>query len=150
MRRATATAFLSALIAIFAAVPGAAAPRAQGVAVRDSTDSVTYQSTISHDGHVVDPAISLPLTKRWSVPLNGPSYPIIAEGLVIVTSATPPSSYGSRLTAFDAGTGDVAWHRNISGTYNWSAAAYDAGRVFVVNFDGLLRAFDAADGSMRW
>ncbi len=150
MRRALATGFLSVLIAISASAPGSAATHPRMYTPTSPTDSVTYQSTISHDGHVVDPSITLPLQQRWSVPLNNPSYPIIAQGWVIVTSEGSTTSYGSRLTALDASTGTEVWGRNISGTYNWSTAAYDNGAVFVVNFDGLLRAFDAATGSKLW
>lgn len=47
-------------------------------------------------------------------------------------------------------TGATVWSQPISGIYFWSNAAYDAGRVFVVNADGLLRAFDAATGTLAW
>lgn len=39
---------------------------------------------------------------------------------------------------------------DLGGTYFWSNAAYDAGRVFALNYDGLLRAFDAASGALLW
>lgn len=38
----------------------------------------------------------------------------------------------------------------ISGTYSWSGHAYDHGKIFVINVDGLLRSFDAATGQAGW
>jgi outer membrane protein assembly factor BamB len=79
------------------------------------------------------------------------SYPLIADGRVFVTVADIPNfAYGTTLYALDQATGATLWSQTISGTYYWSNAAYDAGRVFVVNFDGLLRAFDAASGALDW
>jgi outer membrane protein assembly factor BamB len=34
--------------------------------------------------------------------------------------------------------------------FEWVGAAYDGGRVFAVNFDGRLRAIDAATGATAW
>jgi outer membrane protein assembly factor BamB len=38
----------------------------------------------------------------------------------------------------------------LTGTYYWSSLAYEAGTVFVNNFDGAITAFDAATGAQRW
>jgi outer membrane protein assembly factor BamB len=38
----------------------------------------------------------------------------------------------------------------ISGNYHWSASAYDHGKICVINFEGLLRSFDAATGTPGW
>ncbi|MFL5767608.1 MAG: PQQ-binding-like beta-propeller repeat protein, partial [Actinomycetota bacterium] len=125
-------------------------PAAEAV-TSTSPDAVAYQADIAHDGHVVDSAITLPLDQRWSIPVENPSYPIIAQGLVIVTSrGSTIGGYGTRLSAFDQATGDEVWARNIKGTYYWSNAAYEAGKVFVVDYDGLLRALDAATGTKLW
>jgi outer membrane protein assembly factor BamB len=85
----------------------------------------------------------------WSVSAESPSYPIIAEDRVVVTERGDEND-GTRLVAFDARSGREAWSHPISGTYFWSNAAYDGGRLFVVNFDGLLRAFQATDGAQLW
>jgi len=112
--------------------------------------AVAYQINPSHTGFVKT-GPPPPLQKRWEVDLGGPiSYPLIAEGKVFVTVSNT-STYGTRLYALDAATGQVVWGPiNISGTYYWSNAAYEAGRVFVVNFDGLLKAFDAGTGTLLW
>jgi outer membrane protein assembly factor BamB len=116
------------------------------------TLAVTYQISVSHDGCSSDSTIVPPLTQRWSRDFAGPvSYPLIADGRVFVTVADIPDfGYGTTLYALDQATGATVWSQTISGTYYWSNAAYDAGRVFVVNFDGLLRAFDAASGAPTW
>ena len=60
------------------------------------------------------------------------------------------SQYGKTLYALRESDGSVAWSRPISGLYNWSNAAYDTGRVFVVNFDGYLQALAADTGALVW
>ena len=35
------------------------------------------------------------------------------------------------------------WSYSLTGTYYWSTLCDENGRVFALNFDGLLRAFDA-------
>ena len=87
-------------------------------------------------------------TQRWSRDLGGQiSYPLIVGGRIFVTVANQ-ASYGTKLYALDEANGATLWGPvDLGGTYGWSNAAYDAGRVFAVNFDGLLRAFDAASGA---
>ena len=57
---------------------------------------------------------------------------------------------GTTLYALNQVTGATVWSQRIGGPYYWSAAAYDAGRVFVVNSGGLLTAFEAASGAAAW
>jgi outer membrane protein assembly factor BamB len=116
------------------------------------TQAVAYQVGISHDGYSGDTGIVAPLNLHWTLDLTGSvSYPLIADGKVFVTVvSTPGGAYGTTLYALDQATGATVWSQTISGTYYWSNAAYDAGRVYVVNFDGLLRAFDAATGALVW
>ena len=45
--------------------------------------------------------------------------------------------------AFDEVTGTQLWSQSITGTYGFINAAYDAQKVFVINFDGLMQSFDA-------
>ncbi|MFL5737777.1 MAG: PQQ-binding-like beta-propeller repeat protein [Actinomycetota bacterium] len=151
MRHITNAIALMLLIVIVGSAQGtASAHRARAFVTTSPTDSVTYQSTISHDGHVVDPTITLPLVQRWTVSLTHPSYPIIAQGLVIVTSYDATTGSSSHLSAFDSSMGTEVWSDDISGRYGWAAATYDNGFVFVVNFDGVLRAVNAADGTTLW
>jgi outer membrane protein assembly factor BamB len=116
--------------------------------------AVSFQADMAHSGDAGDAGLAAPLAQRWSVRLGDwVSYPIIAEGKVFVTVDPGNRSergYGTILYALDQQTGAVAWSREIAGTYWWSNAAYDAGRVFVVNEDGLVRAFSAATGARLW
>ncbi len=116
--------------------------------------SVTWQNNPTHDGF--DPASPLvtPLTLKWTRDLSGSgvqsiSYPLIAQGLVFVTTTTE-NNYGAKLMALNENTGATVWSANVGGTYYFADAAYDSGKIFVVNFDGLMRAFDAATGTLLW
>jgi outer membrane protein assembly factor BamB len=115
-----------------------------------SGQAVAYQIDPAHSGFQSD-GITPPLTTRWSRNLGGwVSYPLIAGGRVFVTVANQ-STYGTKLYALDEATGSNSWGPiDLPGTYYWSGIAYDAGRVFALNFDGLLRAFDAASGAPLW
>lgn len=103
--------------------------------------AVTYQIDPAHTGSQYDTTIP-PLAQRWSRDLgNTVSYPLIAGGKVFVTTVTG-------LHALDATNGATVWATGDIGTS--PAAAYDAGRVFVINRNGLLRAFDASSGTQVW
>jgi outer membrane protein assembly factor BamB len=112
--------------------------------------SVAYQVNVAHSGEQVGSTLVPPLTERWRRTFpDSVSYPLIVDGRVFVTVANT-DSYGTTLHALDATDGQEIWSRPISGTYFWSNAAYDAGRVFVVNFDGVMSAFDAVTGTLDW
>lgn len=119
------------------------------------SQSVAYQIDYAHSGRAVfaNPPV-FPDSPAWSATLNGQiSYPLIAGGRVFVTTSAPltGSGYGTSLYALDLQTGAVAWGPiSIPGTYFWSGHAYDNGKLFVINFDGVLRAFDAASGALIW
>jgi outer membrane protein assembly factor BamB len=115
-------------------------------------ESVAWQNNTVHDGF--DPASPLvpPLEVKWSRDLSASgvtsiSYPLIAQGLVFVTTAT--ANFDNALLALDEQTGTPVWSADVGGT-NFANAAYDSGKVFVVNGDGLMKAFDAATGSLLW
>ena len=112
--------------------------------------AVAYQIDATHSGAQFD-SVTPPLTQRWSRDLGGQiSYPLIAGGRIFVTVANQ-SVYGTKLYALDEANGATLWGPvDLGGTYGWSNAAYEAGRVFAVNYDGLLRAFDAASGALLW
>ena len=115
--------------------------------------SVTWQNNAVHDGYDPSSPLTPPLTLKWqknfsSMNVQSISYPLIAQGLVIVTTYT--SSFGKSIVAFDEVTGTQLWSHDIAGTYGFVNAAYDAQKVFVVNFDGLMQTFDAATGSLLW
>ena len=118
------------------------------VTATESDIASAYQVDAAHDGLQTDSALAPPLAARWTVTLpNAASYPVIAAGKVFVTAA---ASSGSTLYALSQADGHVLWQDAIPGTYAFSAAAYDAGRVFVVNSDGLLQALDPATGAQLW
>jgi outer membrane protein assembly factor BamB len=118
-------------------------------------EAVAWQHNIVHDGY--DPASSLvtPLTLKWRRNLAASgvtsiSYPLIAEGRVFVTTSTGYTTHIQKLMALDARTGDTIWSANISSYFPFANAAYDSGKVLVVNSYGTVTAFDAATGAMLW
>jgi len=115
------------------------------------TDSVAYQVTAKHDGLAGGSALPDGLSRKWSKDLGGTvSYPVIAGGRVFVT-VEHTASYGTDLYAFDAQTGAALWGPvDLGGVYFISSLAYNAGRLFAVNYDGLLRGFDPATGTQLW
>ncbi len=121
-----------------------------------SDRSVTWQNTPAHDGCNPWSSMAPPLTLKWqhdftSQGVNAVSYPLIAQGLVIVTTAAySGNNYTLSLVAFDEATGQQKWSANMPGTFGFFNAAYDSGKVFVVNFAGLMNAFDAATGNPLW
>jgi outer membrane protein assembly factor BamB len=137
--------------------PDAGAPDGPGpdlapVDVAPGTAAVAYQIDEAHTGGITGTGLTPPLTMAWSATLEGQiSYPLIAEGKVFVTTSGTGVSYGTRLHALDAGTGQPAWDPiDLSGTYFWSNATYGQGTLYVVNFDGLLRTYNAASGQPGW
>jgi outer membrane protein assembly factor BamB len=74
---------------------------------------------------------------------------LIAQGLVIVTTNIGNAN-GNTLWALNESTGATIWSVDIPESYPFANAAYDSGKVFVVEFDGLMNAFDAATGTLLW
>lgn len=118
---------------------------ATGALASPGNDAVTYLVNPAHSNVMYTPNLAPPLTKKWTVDLGSTvSYPLIAQGDVYVVA-------GANLYALNAATGQTAWGPiPITGTYSEGYIAYDAGKVFAVNFDGLLNAYDAATGSLLW
>src|SRR5207237_7079351 len=87
----------------------------------------------------------------WSTSLGDlVSYPLIAEGKVFVAVRNGWIA-GARLYALDAATGAIAWGPvEVDGGLYRATTAYDAGRVFALNYEGLLRAYAAGDGALVW
>ena len=116
--------------------------------------AVAFQIDPAHDGNTkFKHGFAPPLTQVWVSKLDGPvSYPLIANGLVFITVGDL-QKYGTNLLALDMGSGATVWHQKIkgSGLNYWSAAAYDKGRVFVINDFGQLQAFSAdRSGQFLW
>jgi outer membrane protein assembly factor BamB len=151
------------------------APARSGVSTTSTTrsdNSVTPTSPQRADDAVsflVNPAhtssqateISDPPVRKWDVDLGGRvSYPLIVGTRVYVTVEDRPASNdppgvgptGARLVALAASSGQVIWGPVELGDSNgnFGADAYEGGRVYAANGDGLVRAFDAQDGTLLW
>ena len=112
--------------------------------------AVNFQIDASHTGDTSVQHLTPPLRQRWVVNFGRSiSYPLIADGKVYVTVRNA-TSYGTMLYALDQANGATVWSYALGGTYYWSGTCYENGRVFAVNFDGLLRAFDGATGNLIW
>lgn len=117
--------------------------------------SIAYQVDYAHSGRAVfGGSLTFPASPTWSVTLNGMiSYPVIAGDMAYVTTNASSTGLGdgASLYALDLATGAVLWGPAAIATGSlWSGHAFDQGRLFVLNNDGDLRAFDAATGSPQW
>lgn len=120
-----------------------------GAAGAGKEEAVAYQIDVAHSGSATLKKFKTPLKFKWNVYLGGPvSYPLIAEGMVFVTT---PQKNSTRLVALDLKTGAIVWQTPIGGANNsWSGAAYDKGTVFVVDLQGAVEAFNAKTGKVKW
>ncbi|HEY1708956.1 MAG TPA: PQQ-binding-like beta-propeller repeat protein [Rhizomicrobium sp.] len=117
-----------------------------------AADAVAYQMDIAHDGNTTMAGdFSAPLKRRWVRNLEGMvSYPLIAKGMVFVTVADTTNE-GVQFYALSLKTGETIWHKFVGGHYRWANAAYDDGRVFLLDSDGMLQAFMADNsGKHLW
>lgn len=109
-----------------------------------------YQINAMHSGSVYSEGLTPPLKQKWVVSFGQPiSYPLIADGRVFVT-VRHESGNGTRLVGLNAANGAMLWSYALGAYSAWSALCYENGRVFAINGDGLLRAFDAANGDVIW
>jgi outer membrane protein assembly factor BamB len=128
---------------------------ASSVVTFASKPAVAYQIDPAHTGSQSD-GLTPPLVQRWSrefgTSLSTISYPLIVEGKVFVLVDNGPLINGTNLYALDQATGATVWGpiQDRFGSFSFAGLAYDNGRVFVLNFDGFLRAFNASSGAMIW
>lgn len=109
-----------------------------------------YQIDETHTGYAEAPGLTPPLKQKWAVNFGKSiSYPLIADGRVFVTVGIAAGS-GTTLYGLDAESGSTLWSFSLGAYSQWSALCYENGRVFAINGDGLLRAFDGATGSVIW
>lgn len=123
------------------------------VAVRPAlaAKSVAYQINIAHSGVQTDTNLAPPYVQKWAATFPGAvSYPLVADGLVFVTAVTEPAQPHVTLYALDSQTGQLVWSRGVPNTFDWANAAYENGRIFVLNYDGVLTACNAANGTLIW
>lgn len=114
-------------------------------------EAAALQNNPAHSGSVVLKGWQPPLRQKWARSFEGAvSYPLIANGMAFVTVADPNSS-GTILYALDLKTGQSIWRNPIGGNQNWSNAAYDKGRIFVLSDNDRLLAFTADNvGTLLW
>ena len=143
------------LIAVVVAFAVVALLMASSVATFASQPAVAYQIDPAHTGSQND-GLTPPLVQRWSrelgISTSTISYPLIVEGKVFVLVDNGINNNGTNLYALDQATGATVWgpFEDKIGHFSFAGLAYDAGRVFVLNYDGVLRAFDASTGAMVW
>ncbi len=113
-------------------------------------EAVAFQINAWHTGAVENDTLTPPLTTRWTVDLGAVvSYPLIAGGRVFVTIGS--TKVAAKLVALDQKTGKTLWGPvELGGVHAMSHAAYDDGKVFTLNSDGQLRAFEAPTGNELW
>jgi outer membrane protein assembly factor BamB len=115
--------------------------------------SVTYQITPAHDGAAdFAQGLTLPLQRAWSRSFpHTLSYPVVADGKVFVNlSHDSFTTTGSKVVAMALADGRTLWQKTIPGSLHWSASTYDNGRLFVVNDDGIVYAFNPETGTLFW
>jgi len=109
-----------------------------------------YQINATHSGSVYSEGLTPPLKQKWSFNFGQPiSYPLIADGRVFVTVRNP-SGNGTRLVAFNTADGAILWSYVLGAYSAWSGLCYENSRVFAINGDGLLRAFNVVTGEVVW
>src|SRR3954462_13560179 len=63
---------------------GSAAPSEPA---QPADEATAYQQDATHDGYIPDAGLAAPLTQAWSITLpDAVSYPVIADGMVFVTT----------------------------------------------------------------
>ena len=111
--------------------------------------TVGYRGNPTHDSRVAG-VPAPPLGVLWQADLGSPmGYPVVAEGAVFV-SVRNKTGTGTTIVSLDAATGAVRWSVPNPGVYWYGGLAYDAGRLYVVNHDGDLRALAPASGAVLW
>ncbi|TMD81980.1 MAG: hypothetical protein E6I78_14360 [Chloroflexi bacterium] len=151
MNRIVGALALVGSLAITSVLPAAASPTdspAPPTAAAATDQAVAWGNDAAHTGSQPGDPLAPPLTKSWVDDLGGDvAFPIIAAGRVYVTAKTQAST---RLIALEAATGQLDWMIDLGGGRLAANVAYDNGRVFVDNGNGLVMAFDAQTGARDW
>ena len=105
-----------------------------------------YQIDETHTGSISSSGLTPPLRPKWTLNFGRKmSYPLIANGKVYVTMRYATNVFGTDLYALNAADGATLWSYSLGGSFYWSAIRYENGRVFAINYDGLLRAREERD-----
>ncbi|MBX5462052.1 MAG: PQQ-like beta-propeller repeat protein [Steroidobacteraceae bacterium] len=121
-----------------------------------TSQAVGFHIDPAHAGHATlatgQPVF--PTTSTWTTTLNNKvSYPVIAEGKVFVlTDGVLETGTGRSLYALNETDGSIAWGPITLpfSSFSYAAHAYDHGRIFTIDFDGRLTAYNAANGAIVW
>lgn len=116
-------------------------------------NAVAYQMDVAHSGKAVfGQALSFPAAPTWKKAFPKPvSYPLIVGNRVFVITSSELSATAASLYALDKSTGNTVWGPvDVASNWGWAAHAYDQGRLFVVNSDNDMRAYDAETGNLLW
>lgn len=116
-------------------------------------NAVAFQLEPGHSGQTTwNQTLSFPTASAWQVDLGGATRDVmIVNGRVFAITTTVNSA--ELLVALDETDGSVIWGPiDITSGYfpEWGGMAYDGGKLFVLNSTGLLRAYDAVSGLMKW
>ena len=122
-------------------------------------DSVTaWQVDAADDGDQPNDSLTTPLaaTAKWTKTLAGQtSYPLINNGLLYLDVDPTGGSGNTLLYALSLATGATVWGPDdLGGNQAQSnenfGITYDNGRIFSINSNGMVAAFDAATGHPIW
>ncbi|HEX9998022.1 MAG TPA: Ig-like domain-containing protein [Abditibacterium sp.] len=112
-----------------------------------SVPAVSVGMNTAHTNAVTTGTLAPPLRQRWALTLDGrASAPLIVGGRVYVLIS---GTSGLKLRAIDSISGATVWEMGVS-SERWGALAYDANTVVVQAMDGQLRAYDIANGTLKW
>ena len=106
--------------------------------------SVNASINAAHDGTQPNDIIASPLTKRWSLTIQGGvySYPVIADGRLFLSYADGQS----RLAAYALGDGQLLW--GPIGLASTVLLTYDGDVLVGLDRTGTLSGWDAAAGQL--
>ena len=138
---------------LYGAVPTAQASTTPTIDTINSCVSTTAWQNAAHTSAGCELA-TRKLKARWTAQLNGQtSYPVLADGKVFVTTSYVRNGgeYGGYVSALSAATGQLLWGPiRLEGTYYTFNLTYQQGRLFAVDYDGTVRAFDSKTGRSLW
>jgi outer membrane protein assembly factor BamB len=109
--------------------------------------ATSYQQNAAHDGFNPTARPAPPLAQAWVREFEGrPSYSLVVGDRVFVS--VHEDEVGATLHALNRRTGAPLWARSIGDGFG--QPAYDDGRVYTVEENALLRAYDAQSGRTLW
>jgi outer membrane protein assembly factor BamB len=108
----------------------------------------SFQGDIGHSGVLTGISLTPPLIPAWATGgFDHPGQAIFGAGAIYVPSHTPETGQPI-ITALRESDGSILWGpQPIPGA---EGLAYDAGRVFAVDFYCALHSYDATAGTAQW